>query len=303
MRRRADLADCSQLLLILAETEAQVDFQGETGGKRGCPRRRPVTRSRRGGWERLEHFTCGGRYLNLLNTAAAATAERAAQSARAQRRLRLLPDSRRAVSPRAVWRGDRTDRVLERKPGHFWAQYLNALCLLRQQRPAEARALLSACLAQRSDFVWLYLLRGLHFPGASRYGRPRNLTSTGPRKWCSMKVRVTCCSSTAAFCGSNRSPGRCDRRSEGSDFAQATRIRVRQSGRRSRMQGKREAAALGTGPRGQARPGLAHLYRLQSRLHGTRRNPDLAAQRVLIRQSSARHARPFQVEPCRATAC
>ena len=52
------------------------------------------------------------------------------------------------------------DRVLERKPGHFWAQYLNALCLLRQQRPAEARASLSACLAQRSDFVWLYLLRG-----------------------------------------------------------------------------------------------------------------------------------------------
>ena len=52
------------------------------------------------------------------------------------------------------------DRVLERNPGHFWAQYLNALCLLRQQRPAEARALLSACLAQRTDFVWLYLLRG-----------------------------------------------------------------------------------------------------------------------------------------------
>ena len=52
------------------------------------------------------------------------------------------------------------DRVLERKPGHFWAQYLNALCLLRQHRPAEARALLGACLAQRPDFVWLYLLRG-----------------------------------------------------------------------------------------------------------------------------------------------
>src|SRR5262249_10285472 len=52
------------------------------------------------------------------------------------------------------------EQVLERRPGHFWAQYLNALCLLRQGRPAEARALLSACLAQRSDFVWLYLLRG-----------------------------------------------------------------------------------------------------------------------------------------------
>jgi tetratricopeptide (TPR) repeat protein len=52
------------------------------------------------------------------------------------------------------------EQVLERKPGHFWAQYLNAICLLRQGRPAEARTLLSACLAERSDFVWLYLLRG-----------------------------------------------------------------------------------------------------------------------------------------------
>jgi tetratricopeptide (TPR) repeat protein len=52
------------------------------------------------------------------------------------------------------------DHVLEGRPGHFWAQYLNAICLLRQGRPAEARTLLSACLAQRSDFVWLYLLRG-----------------------------------------------------------------------------------------------------------------------------------------------
>src|SRR5262249_33598749 len=53
------------------------------------------------------------------------------------------------------------EKVLAQKPGHFWAQYLDALCLLRQQRPAEARTLLSACMAQRTDFVWLYLLRGV----------------------------------------------------------------------------------------------------------------------------------------------
>src|SRR5262249_52543016 len=52
------------------------------------------------------------------------------------------------------------DRVLEARPGHFWAQYINAICLLQQGRHAEARTLLSACLAERSDFVWLYLLRG-----------------------------------------------------------------------------------------------------------------------------------------------
>ena len=65
------------------------------------------------------------------------------------------------------------DQVLERKPGHFWAQYLNAICLLRQERPAEARALLSACLAQRSDFVWLYLLAGLRSAGTAGLGRGR----------------------------------------------------------------------------------------------------------------------------------
>ena len=31
---------------------------------------------------------------------------------------------------------------------------------MRRQRPAEARAFLSSCLAQRPDFLWLYLLRG-----------------------------------------------------------------------------------------------------------------------------------------------
>jgi tetratricopeptide (TPR) repeat protein len=52
------------------------------------------------------------------------------------------------------------DIVLQMKPADFWAEYLNALCLLRLHRPAEAKTQLSACLAQRADFVWLYLLRG-----------------------------------------------------------------------------------------------------------------------------------------------
>jgi tetratricopeptide (TPR) repeat protein len=63
------------------------------------------------------------------------------------------------------------EQVLRLKADHFWAKYFLAQCLLRQQRPAEARAHLTACLAQR-DFLWVYLLRGfasgeLHdFPAA-----------------------------------------------------------------------------------------------------------------------------------------
>jgi tRNA A-37 threonylcarbamoyl transferase component Bud32/Tfp pilus assembly protein PilF len=48
------------------------------------------------------------------------------------------------------------------QPDHFWAQYLLALCHLRAEAPrfGEAVAGLTACLARRSDHVWLYLLRG-----------------------------------------------------------------------------------------------------------------------------------------------
>ena len=102
------------------------------------------------------------RYLGLIgDKAGAAQAENAAQRAPLEHVLDhfLMADElyRREKFDEAI---KEIDQVLERKPGHFWAQYLNALCLLRQGRPAEARVLLSACLAQRSDFVWLYLLRG-----------------------------------------------------------------------------------------------------------------------------------------------
>jgi tetratricopeptide (TPR) repeat protein len=49
---------------------------------------------------------------------------------------------------------------LELQPDYFWAQYFLALCYLRQQRPTEAKVGLTACLRQRGDFVWIYLMRG-----------------------------------------------------------------------------------------------------------------------------------------------
>jgi Tfp pilus assembly protein PilF len=52
------------------------------------------------------------------------------------------------------------ETALRLQPDHFWAQYFLALCRLKQQRPAEATASLTACLAARPDFLWLYLLRG-----------------------------------------------------------------------------------------------------------------------------------------------
>jgi tetratricopeptide (TPR) repeat protein len=51
-------------------------------------------------------------------------------------------------------------RVLLKRPDHFWAQYLLAICELKVHRPAEAQALLIACQSQRPGFVWAYLLKG-----------------------------------------------------------------------------------------------------------------------------------------------
>jgi tetratricopeptide (TPR) repeat protein len=50
--------------------------------------------------------------------------------------------------------------VLRLRPDDFWAQYFLAAACLQSHRPAEARACLTACLARRKNFVWLYVHRG-----------------------------------------------------------------------------------------------------------------------------------------------
>ena len=50
--------------------------------------------------------------------------------------------------------------ALAKAPDHFWAQYFTAVCRLNLDRPGEAETSLTACLAIRTDFPWVYLLRG-----------------------------------------------------------------------------------------------------------------------------------------------
>jgi tetratricopeptide (TPR) repeat protein len=52
------------------------------------------------------------------------------------------------------------ENALLARPDHQWARYFFAVCYLRLNRPAEAKATLTAFLSQRQDFVWIYLLRG-----------------------------------------------------------------------------------------------------------------------------------------------
>lgn len=53
------------------------------------------------------------------------------------------------------------DEVLRREPRHFWANYLQSLCQLREGRWVQAKAGLTTCLIQRPEFVWPRVLRGL----------------------------------------------------------------------------------------------------------------------------------------------
>jgi tetratricopeptide (TPR) repeat protein len=52
------------------------------------------------------------------------------------------------------------EAVLDAEPEHFMARLLLAVCFLQQDRPAEAKVALTACIAQRPRFAWSYLLRG-----------------------------------------------------------------------------------------------------------------------------------------------
>jgi tetratricopeptide (TPR) repeat protein len=56
--------------------------------------------------------------------------------------------------------------VLQREPGHFWAQYVAALCNLRKKEWIAAEVRLNACLEKRRDEPWLLMHRALARAGA-----------------------------------------------------------------------------------------------------------------------------------------
>ncbi|MBI2478347.1 MAG: tetratricopeptide repeat protein, partial [Planctomycetia bacterium] len=156
--------DCYQLLLILAETEAQSSAILDASEQQGRLEEalRLLDQAPRFGTPSKAYHMRRARYLSLLgDQAAAAQEERLAAAAEVTDALDhfLIADElyRRGEYGEAI---GAFERVLQSQPDHFWAQYLNGLCLLRQNRPAEARSHLTACLAQGRDFVWLYLLRG-----------------------------------------------------------------------------------------------------------------------------------------------
>ena len=172
------LADCSQLLLILAETEAQSASDG-----RGRARRNSILRKALGFLEQARRLGAPSSGLSpaagtlpehARRLSRSGSAEKAAQGAALDEVLDhfLMADElyRREKFGEAI---KEFDQVLERKPGHFWAQYLNAICLLRQQRPAEARALLERLSGSAIRFRLALSAAGLRSAGAAGVGRGR----------------------------------------------------------------------------------------------------------------------------------
>jgi serine/threonine protein kinase/tetratricopeptide (TPR) repeat protein len=158
------IADCYQLLLILAETEAQSAPDQKSPEQETQLREalRLLDQALRFGAPSRAYHLRRARYLSRLGEDSAATqADEAAKRSAVTGVLDhfLMADElyRRADLDQAI---REFELVLQAKPDHFWAQYLNGLCLLRMNRHAEAKTMLTACLAQGREFVWLYLLRG-----------------------------------------------------------------------------------------------------------------------------------------------
>jgi hypothetical protein len=59
--------------------------------------------------------------------------------------------------------------VLRLRSDHFWAQYLQAVCYLRQKRWGEAEVGLNVCLGQRPKFAWLLPLLGAAHTGLMQH--------------------------------------------------------------------------------------------------------------------------------------
>ena len=158
-----------ELLLILADAVSQSP-EAEPG-QRADQAIRIIDRARPSAPERLEPTTCAGRPTWNPRAIARAlpesetTAERIAPADAFDffligRELARKSDWKAAIS--------QFEAATQRQPDHFWAQCLLAICHLQVKEPSKARVGLNACLQQKNDRSWLYLLRGIANAGEAK---------------------------------------------------------------------------------------------------------------------------------------
>jgi serine/threonine protein kinase/tetratricopeptide (TPR) repeat protein len=293
--RASVLEDCAALLLIFAETQAQSSSSAGQAEREQFLQKAllGLDQAQRLGAPRRACELRRARYLRLLGHE---TEAKKAELAAAKTALSNVVDHflmadelyRREQFAEAI---HEFDHVLAQKPGHFWAQYLGALCLLRQQRPAEARALLSACMAQRSDFVWLYLVRGFAqeelqaWPEADAdFEKAAAIASDDNARYVLAVNRGVLRIRTGRIDDAIR------------DLSTAIKLKPEayqafvNLAQAYRASGKLAQALEPLNRAIELQPGLAHLYRLRAHLHMERREPDLALKdfdRAIDREDSA----------------
>jgi tetratricopeptide (TPR) repeat protein len=159
------LAGCYELLLILAQTEVQ-----QTGQKPPDQLRlalhildRAANLGYAGHPTQAYHLR-RARYLEQLGNKADAEKQREQAQTRppATALDYYLVGDEHYKQERMREATQDFERAVERQPDHFWARYFLALSYLRLEppNPALAKAHLTFCINQKSDFIWLYLLRG-----------------------------------------------------------------------------------------------------------------------------------------------
>ena len=78
--------------------------------------------------------------------------------------------------------------ALRKKPDHFWAKCLQAICFIQTSEYEGAKGCLHGCLQADPDFAWLYLLRG--FASGQVGAKNLKLAQTNPRGEAELKKKA-----------------------------------------------------------------------------------------------------------------
>jgi tetratricopeptide (TPR) repeat protein len=160
---RQTAEDCAEVLLVWADAEAAAP--DPDGGPRQALRLLDgaAALSQAHGLEAPRALSLRrAKYLELLKDpdgarAAHARADGMAPATALDHFEAALDDYRAGRLPEAV---AACEEALQRRPDHFWAQYVKALCYLRAKRWGEAKVGLTYCLRHHPGYTWLLPLLG-----------------------------------------------------------------------------------------------------------------------------------------------
>jgi tetratricopeptide (TPR) repeat protein len=173
--RTAIVAACYELLLVLAETQAEpLPKQTTTDQHRQAEQAlRLVDQADRLGLATQASHLRRAHYLAQAGDRAQAEEER--KRAAALKPAGALDHFLIGAEHYRQGRWDRAVRAfedaLQAQPDHFWSHYYLALCRLKTHQPQQAVAGLTTCLAWHRDMPWLYLLRGSAWAELDQFDR------------------------------------------------------------------------------------------------------------------------------------